>query len=40
MIAARVPPGDGSRTVTDSNERVLIDPEHDEGNIHIDHEAF
>jgi hypothetical protein len=40
MIGASVRLEDDSRTVNDSNERVLIDPERDEGNIHIDHDAF
>lgn len=40
MIGASVRLGDDSIPVNDPNERVLIDPERDEGNIHIDHDAF
>jgi hypothetical protein len=40
MIGASVPSGDDPRTVISSNERVLNDPEPDEGNIHIDYDAF
>jgi hypothetical protein len=40
MIGASVPSGDDLRTVIIPNERVLNDPEPDEGNIHIEHDAF
>ena len=40
MIGASVHPGDPPRTSIDSNGHALIDPEHDEGNIIIDHDAM